>query len=116
VISVVANSTTLQTGTWIEWNGLGRDPEISKGFIWIYDHPKKKALVPYDSPNKAQILEKPSIASTSLYQFGGEQMIKAQWGVLEWQSLEDNCLSAEGEEILGACEFFLSSFSIMILY
>ena len=26
---------------------------------------------PYDSPNKARIVEKPSIASTSSYQFGG---------------------------------------------
>lgn len=42
---------------------------------------------PYDSPNKARIVEKPSIASTS-YQFGGEQMIKTQRGVLERQSLE----------------------------
>ena len=35
---------------------------------------------PYDSP---RIVEKPSIASTSSYQFGGEQMIKAQQGILE---------------------------------
>ena len=33
---------------------------------------------PYDLPNKARIVEKPSIASTSSYQFGGELMIKAQ--------------------------------------
>ena len=32
----------------------------------------------YDSPNKAQSVEKPSIPSTSLYKFGGERMIKAQ--------------------------------------
>ena len=33
----------------------------------------------YDSPNKARIVdsEKPSIASTSSYQFGDERMIKA---------------------------------------
>src|SRR6202044_1020447 len=65
----------------------------------------------YDSPNKARIVEKPSIASTSSYQFGGERMIKAQRGVLERQSLEDNCLSADSKEMLGACEFF-SSFSM----
>jgi hypothetical protein len=59
---------------------------------------------PYDSPNKARIVEKPSIASTSSYQFGGDRMIKAQRGVLERQSLEGNCLSADGE--LSSCEFF----------
>ena len=58
----------------------------------------------YDSPNKARIVEKPSIASS--HQFGGERMIKAQRGVLERQSLEDNCLSADGEEMASACEFF----------
>ena len=33
-------------------------------------------------------------------------MIKAQWGVLEQQSLEDSCLNADGEEVAGACESF----------
>ena len=61
---------------------------------------------PYDSPNKARIVEKPSIASTSSYQFGGERMIKAQRGVLERQSLEENCLSADGEDMSSSCEFF----------
>ena len=70
----------------------------------------------YDSPNKARIVEKPSIASTSSYQFGGERMIKAQRGVLERQSLEDNCLSADGEEKSGVCEFFFLLVSIMICY
>jgi serine/arginine repetitive matrix protein 2 len=37
----------------------------------------------YDSPNKARIVEKPSITSTSSYQFGGERMINAQRGVSE---------------------------------
>ena len=60
---------------------------------------------PYESPNKARIVEKPSIASTSSYQFGGERMIKAQHGLLERQSLEDNCLSADGEDMASACEF-----------
>ena len=67
---------------------------------------------PYNSPNNAQVVEKRSIASTSLYQFSGDRMIKAQRGVLEWQSLEDNCLSADGEEVSSACNFF-SAFSIM---
>lgn len=53
----------------------------------------------YDSSNKARIVEKPSIASTSSYQFGGERMIKAQHGLLERQSLEDSCLIADGEDL-----------------
>ncbi|KAF8148662.1 hypothetical protein B0H34DRAFT_802878 [Crassisporium funariophilum] len=57
---------------------------------------------PYESPNKARIVEKPSIASTSSYQFGGERMIKAQHGLLERQSLEDSCLIADGEELSSA--------------
>ncbi|KAF8957811.1 hypothetical protein BDZ97DRAFT_2061970 [Flammula alnicola] len=56
----------------------------------------------YESPNKARIVEKPSIASTSSFQFGGEQMIKAQHGLLERQSLEDSCLIADGEELISA--------------
>ena len=68
---------------------------------------------PYDLLNKAQIIEKPSITSISSYQFGGKQMIKAQRGVLEQQSLEDNCLRADGEDMLSACKFF-STFWIMI--
>jgi hypothetical protein len=59
---------------------------------------------PYDSPNKARIIKKPLIASTFLYQFSGERMIKAQRGVLERQSLEDNCLSADGEEMSSDCK------------
>ena len=65
---------------------------------------------PYDSLNKAQIVEKTSIASASSYQFGGERMIKAQRGVLERQGLEDNGLSADGEEWRVPCEFFPSVF------
>ncbi|KAF8060726.1 hypothetical protein FPV67DRAFT_304096 [Lyophyllum atratum] len=52
-----------------------------------------------ESPNKARIVEKPSIASTSSYTFGGERMIKAKRGLLERQSLEDSCLIAEGEDL-----------------
>jgi len=62
---------------------------------------------PYDSSNKARIVEKASIASsTTSYQFGGDRMIKAQRGLLERQSLEDSCLSADGEEMASACELF----------
>jgi len=57
----------------------------------------------YDSPNKARIIEKPSIASASSYKFGGERMIKAQRGLLERQSLEDSCLIADGEDLTTSC-------------
>ncbi|KAF9457373.1 hypothetical protein BDZ94DRAFT_1175700 [Collybia nuda] len=52
-----------------------------------------------DTPNKARIIEKPSIASTSSCTFGGERMIKAKRGLLERQSLEDSCLIADGEDL-----------------
>jgi hypothetical protein len=52
-----------------------------------------------DSPNKPQIVPKPSIASTSSYKFGGERMIKAQRGLLARESLEENCLVADGEDL-----------------
>ncbi|KAF8989390.1 hypothetical protein BDQ17DRAFT_1334106 [Cyathus striatus] len=56
-----------------------------------------------DSPNKARIIEKPSVASMSSFQFGGECMIKARRGLLERQSLEESCLIAEGEDLSAAC-------------
>ncbi|KAL6299475.1 hypothetical protein BKA93DRAFT_870647 [Sparassis latifolia] len=52
-----------------------------------------------DSP-KVRLAEKPSIASTSSYQFGGERMIMARKGLLERQSLEDSALIAQGEDLL----------------
>ncbi|KAI0666503.1 hypothetical protein C8Q78DRAFT_984185 [Trametes maxima] len=55
-----------------------------------------------DSPNKSRLIEKPSIASTSSYQFGGERMIKARHGLLERQSLEDSALVAHGEDLLAS--------------
>ena len=62
-----------------------------------------------DSPNKARIVEKPSIASTSSadFAFGGERMIKARRGLLERQSLEDSCLIADGEDLSGSCKFYI---------
>jgi hypothetical protein len=57
----------------------------------------------HSSPNKARIIEKPSIASTSSFKFGGERMISAKRGLLERQSLEDSCLVAEGEDSTGSC-------------
>ncbi len=59
------------------------------------------------SPNKARIVEKPSIASTSSFQFGGERMIRAQRGLLERQSLEDSCLIADGEDISGCEPYYI---------
>ncbi len=49
--------------------------------------------------NKAQIVEKPSMASTMSHQFGEERMTMAQKGLLQRQSLEDSCLSGEGEDM-----------------
>ncbi|KAJ3505851.1 hypothetical protein NLJ89_g7200 [Agrocybe chaxingu] len=54
-----------------------------------------------ESPNKARIAEKPSIASTTSCHFGGERMIEAQRGFLEEQSLEDSVLVADGEDPSG---------------
>ncbi|KAG2024130.1 hypothetical protein CC2G_001714 [Coprinopsis cinerea AmutBmut pab1-1] len=53
------------------------------------------------SPKKEQmpsLVEKPSIASTSSFQFGEEKMIRVQRGVFSRPSLEDSCLVGEGED------------------
>ena len=50
-----------------------------------------------ESPKEPRLLAQPSIASTSSFQFGGERMIKAQQGLLELRSLEDNADIAHGE-------------------
>ncbi|KAF6741921.1 hypothetical protein DFP72DRAFT_1110853, partial [Ephemerocybe angulata] len=42
---------------------------------------------------------KPSIASVSSFQFGGDRMIKARHGLLERQSLEESVLIAAGEDL-----------------
>ncbi|KAI0064426.1 hypothetical protein BV25DRAFT_322323 [Artomyces pyxidatus] len=52
-----------------------------------------------ESPNKARLVEKPSIASTSSHVFGEERMIMARRGILARQSLEEHCLSAEIEDL-----------------
>lgn len=64
----------------------------------------------HDSPNKARIVEKPSIASTSSYAFGGDRMVRATRGLLERQSLEDSVLIADGEDLSGSCESLLSCY------
>ena len=57
-----------------------------------------------DSPTKARVVvEQPSIASASIYQFGGERMIMARKGLLERQSLEESVLIAEGQDL--SCTF-----------
>ncbi|EMD32355.1 hypothetical protein CERSUDRAFT_108803 [Gelatoporia subvermispora B] len=55
-----------------------------------------------DSPKDARLIEKPSIASTSSYQFGDERMIMARKGLLERQSLENSALMAHGEDLLAS--------------
>ncbi|KAJ6511227.1 hypothetical protein DFH09DRAFT_999601 [Mycena vulgaris] len=50
-------------------------------------------------PNKARIVTKASIASTTSSKFGGERMIKATQGLLVRQSLEESCLIAAGEDM-----------------
>lgn len=57
------------------------------------------------SPSKARILSKPSIASTSSHQFGDERMIRARHGLLERQSLEESVLIAEGEDLSASFGF-----------
>ena len=71
---------------------------------------------PYEMLKEAHIVQKPLIASTSSYQFGGERMIKAQQGLLEWQSLEDSCLSADGEEIVNSCKYFLLIMNNVLIF
>jgi serine/arginine repetitive matrix protein 2 len=61
---------------------------------------EKHVLLEGISPNKARVIEKPSIVSTTSSKFGGERMIRARQGVLERQSLEGSCLVAEGEELV----------------
>ena len=57
--------------------------------------------MPSFSPEKV-IHCKPSIASTSSYQFGEDKIIKARRGLLDRQSLEESVLMAQGEELLAS--------------
>ncbi|KAI0027700.1 hypothetical protein K488DRAFT_90544 [Vararia minispora EC-137] len=60
-----------------------------------------------DSPNKARLVEKPSIAlsiaSTTSHAFGDDRMIRARHGLLKRESLEESCLEAAGEDL--SCSF-----------
>ncbi|TCD61190.1 hypothetical protein EIP91_008796, partial [Steccherinum ochraceum] len=65
--------------------------------------PEEKVPSPRkESPLKSRLIERPSIASTSSHQFGGERMIKARKGLLERQSLEDSAIMAQGEDLLSS--------------
>ena len=55
------------------------------------------------SPDKARLMEKSSVGS---HKFGEKRMSLAQKGLLERQSLEDSCLSGEGEDSSASCELF----------
>ncbi|EIN05384.1 hypothetical protein PUNSTDRAFT_127845 [Punctularia strigosozonata HHB-11173 SS5] len=62
---------------------------------------EQSAYEPYPKPSAAKekaLVQQPSIASTSSYQFGDQRMVRATHGLLERQSLESSCLSAEGED------------------
>ena len=60
------------------------------------------------SPAKSFVITKPSIASVTSTKFGDERMIQARKGLLERQSLEENCLIADGEELGSFGVIFLS--------
>ncbi|KAH6901141.1 hypothetical protein BKA70DRAFT_1115030 [Coprinopsis sp. MPI-PUGE-AT-0042] len=54
------------------------------------------------------IVEKPSIASTSSMTFGDNRMGNARRGLLERQSLEASCLVAKGEDNSLSCKWYSS--------
>lgn len=63
----------------------------------------------YESPNKARIVEKPSIA----FQSGSERMIQDQRGLLERRNLEDSCFVGAGEDTSISCKcYFTHSFPL----
>ncbi|PPQ74616.1 hypothetical protein CVT24_004162 [Panaeolus cyanescens] len=74
---------------------------LYKGYPTVEESPAKARIV--ESPHHVvpRIVEKPSIASTSSFHFGGDRMIDARHGLLERRSLEDSALVAEGEDISG---------------
>lgn len=79
---------------------------------------RKAAL--HNSSNEARVDVKPSIDSTAPHKFGGEHMIRAQRGVYERRSLEDSCLTAEGEDMsiprrCSLCRFVLSNMHTFIV-
>jgi hypothetical protein len=71
-MSVVVPSRQRLAREWRKENTIFQGPQTVKGFDEYHN-----------SPNNARIVEKPSIASTSSYTFGGERMIRAKRGLLE---------------------------------
>ncbi len=61
------------------------------------------------SVKRARIVQKMSIASAKSHRFGPERMAQAKRGILERPSLEDSCLSGEGEDISITGKEILSS-------
>lgn len=74
------------------------------GRVLSFDTPAEDRKSGTPAKESPRLLEKPSIASTSSHQFGGERMIKARKGLLERQSLEDSAIMAQGEDLLASCE------------
>lgn len=62
-----------------------------------------------ESPKKARLVEKPSfapsVASTASFNFGEERMIRVSKGHFHRDSLEENCLTGEGEDYSGTFRF-----------
>ena len=80
--------------------GIGKRKHLIQDDMDVWDQAMQ-------SPTKARILSKPSIASTSSHQFGDERMIRARHGLLERQSLEESVLIAEGEDLSASCKCLL---------
>lgn len=72
------------------------------GRVLQFDERMEDSPIVKESPVKCRLMEKPSIASTSSHQFGGERMIMARKGLLERQSLEDSALFAQGEDLISS--------------
>lgn len=67
--------------------------------------------------NRVQVVEKPSVASSMSHHFGEERMTMAQKGLLQRQSLEDSCLSGEGEDMSfsGSCSDLSFKYLVMLM-
>ncbi|KAF9055274.1 hypothetical protein BDZ89DRAFT_1087946 [Hymenopellis radicata] len=84
--------------TMISMLGGGRERRESIGSL--IDKSPKHSELQNGQARKAQIIAKPSIASTvDSVKFGDERMIRAQHGHLDRRSLEESCLVADGEDL-----------------
>lgn len=69
------------------------------------------------SANRARIIQPPSLASLESRQFGHERIALAQKGLLERRSLEESCLSGEGEDVsMSGKAVFCSFTTLCIIY